>query len=215
MRFTTRRIHALSFALAVLAVSFLVLRATDAAFFSVTSNGTNNVSSATVELTDDDAGSVMFDLSDPDGPGGTVDASSLVPGSTITNCIEVTYAGDVPADVRLYGTDDDATGVLEDFLELTVERGTGGTFGDCAGFTLDTVVFDSTTGASAADGDGTDGELSDFLAGHTDFASGADSWDTAADGTVFTYRFTMVLEDDNSAQNENAAVTFSWQAENQ
>jgi hypothetical protein len=89
---------------------------------------------------------------------------------------------------------------LDDYLNMTVELGTGGTFADCTGF----------AGASVFSG-----TLDTFAATYTDFASGTGSWTAAATGDDRTYRFTFDLQNDPGAQNKNATVTFTWEAQNQ
>ena len=77
---------------ALLVVGLLTIEGSRAAFSASTANGSNTFSAGSVSITDDDAGSVMFNL------------SNMVPGTTATKCINVTYTGSAPANVRMYGT---------------------------------------------------------------------------------------------------------------
>jgi len=176
---------------ALLLVGFLVMGVSRAAFFDTTSNDSNSFAAGTVVLVDDDTGSAMFN------------ASGMTPGDSATECITVTYNGSItPSDVVLYVTAGDLTGTgLDDYLNLTIDRGTGGSFGDCTGFSSTASVYSGT--------------LDGFAGTSTDFASGAGSWTATSTGDAFTYQFTVTLQDDNAAQGLDASVNFTWEAQNQ
>jgi hypothetical protein len=175
---------------AFLLVGLLVMGTSRAAFFDTTENVGNTFAAGDVALRDDDSASAMFTASD------------MKPGDSVTHCIVVTYDGSItPSDVELYVTPGELTGTgLDDYLDLTVELGSGGSFADCTGF-IGASVFSGT--------------LDGFAATHTDFLSGTGSWTAAATGEDRTYRFTLSLQDDNAAQNLDAAVNFTWEAQNQ
>ena len=173
---------------AFLLVSALVVTGSRAAFFDTTDNAANNWAAGTVTITDDDVGAAMFN------------ASNMKPGDTVTNCIVLTYSGSlVPADVRLYGVSG-GTG-LDAYLDLTIDEGSGGVFGNCTGFILSTTPFSGT--------------LASFAATHTNFTNGVAGWSPAATPESKTYRFTLTLQDNNLAQGLNATGTFTWEAQNQ
>jgi hypothetical protein len=176
---------------ALLLVGFLVMGVSRAAFFDTTTNDANSFAAGTVVLVDDDTGSAMFSV------------SNMKPGDSSQTCIQVTYNGTVvPADVVEYVSAGDLSGTgLDDYLNLTIERGTGGSFGDCTGFSAENTDYSGT--------------LDGFAAASTDFASGAGTWAPAAQGEAKVYRFTVTLQDDNAAQGLNATVTFTWEAQNQ
>lgn len=178
--------------LALVASSAIVFQASNAAFTASTSNGSNTWSSGTVTLTDDDSSSVMFN------------ATGLKPGDTDTKCINVTYTGSLAGTVRLFVTS--PSGTLGSYLDLTVQEGTGATGGaslSCTGFTSASTL--SSGGAT----------LASFTAAHTDFATGASTWaPTGAATETKSYRITYTLQDDNAAQNQSAAATFTWEARN-
>ena len=81
-------------------------------------------------LTDDDNGTTLFDI------------PNMVPGRPASDCIAVTYEGDVlPVDVHL---DASADGALVEALLVTIEGGTGGSFQNCGGFEPDGTLFEGT-----------------------------------------------------------------------
>jgi hypothetical protein len=175
---------------ALLVVGFVVMGVSRAAFFDTTTNDANQFAAGTVVLVDDDSGSAMFNV------------SGMAGGDTATGCIAVTYNGSItPADVVLYVAPGGLTGTgLDDYLNLTVERGTGGSFGDCTGFSGSSIYS---------------GTLDGFAAASTDFASGAGLWTASSTGDSRVYRFTLTLQDDNAAQGLTATTTFTWEAQNQ
>ncbi len=175
---------------ALVLVGLLVMGTSRAAFFDTTENTGNSFASGDVVLTDDDSGAAMFAVTD------------MAPGDVATDCIVVTYEGSLtPADIELYVAAGGLTGTgLDDYLDMTVELGTGGSSGDCTGFVGATVYT---------------GDLDGFAAAHTDFVSGTGSWTAAATNDDRTYRFSFTLQDDNAAQALNATATFTWEAQNQ
>ena len=92
-------------------------------FSATTTNAGNEISAGTVALSDNDAGSAMYNL------------NGATPGDTATSCIKVTYNGSLNSDVRLYSPD--TVGVLAPYVDMTIEEGTqsSSTFPDCTGFT--------------------------------------------------------------------------------
>jgi len=175
---------------AFLLVGILVMGTSRAAFFDITENTGNTFAAGDVVLTDDDSNAAMFTVSD------------MAPGDSAIKCIAVTYEGSLtPADIEMYVLAGDLTGTgLADYLDLTVELGTGGSFADCTGFSGATVYT---------------GELGAFAAANVDFASGTGSWTAAATNDARTYRFTFTLQDENAAQGLGSGVTFTWEAQNQ
>ena len=190
MNWSIARMRMGAAAAALLMAALLAVSSSWSAFSATTENTTNDFAAGTVALTDNDAGVALFDT-----------LTNLKPGDGETDCIEVTYSGTLDAQVRLYGSVTAGTG-LEDFLDFTVERGTG----TCAAFTADVMVWDT----------GTDGDLGVFLAGATNYATGVDTWNVtggAPDDTV-PYRITATLQDNNAAQGLASTVTFTWESQN-
>lgn len=186
-----RGVVLLAIVLGVLLSSVTALTATRAAFSDTTSNEGNVIATGNVELVDDDSGSAMFNVTD------------MVPGDSETACIEVTYQGSIeePGPVVLYSGGFDGSAALAAELDLTVEQGTGGEFGDCTGF-AGTVIFDGT--------------LAGFDTAHTNYGNGAGTWDPSSTPESQTYRFTVELPStaDNSAQGQTITdLVFTWEVQ--
>ncbi len=165
-------------------VSAMSLTSARAVFSDTTSNPGNNWDD--VQIVDDDSGSAMFNV------------TNMAPNDVVVNCIAVTYQGSlVPADVSLYGT---SSGSLDAYLDLKIEDGRGGSFGDCTGFTASSTVFNNT--------------LANFAATHTNFGNGITGW-SAMNLESQTYRFTLTLQDNNLAQGLSTTGTLTWEAQDQ
>ena len=179
------------FVAALLIVPLLVVAASQATFSDTTGNTGNVIGAATVELVDDDAGSVLFNV------------TTLLPGETTVNCIVVTYQGTAPdpAAVTLYSGGYTDSGNFADYLNLVIEEGSGGTFADCTGFI---------SSASIESG----GTLTDFDTVHTGYATGAGTWDPSSTPESTTYRITFVLDAaaPDAEQGESVTgLTFTWE----
>lgn len=171
--------------MAALTLTSLMVLRTSSAAFSDTTTASGNWTSGTVVLDDDDANAALFT------------ATNLAPGDVVTRCITVQYRGSIPtAAIKLYGT---ATGTLGQYLNVTVERGTGGNFGTCTGFTSAATVFTGT--------------LAGFASAHTNYGNGTGTYTTTATPNDTTFRFVATLQDTNDAQNKTAAATFTWEAQ--
>ena len=179
-------------AVALIVTSALVVGTTAALFSDADPVSGNTLSAGTLDLTDDASLSVLFNV------------SGLTPGDSVVNCVAITYAGTVadPAAVRLYsGGYTDPTN-LADHLNITIDEGTGGSFGSCAGFVLLPPSIE--TGST----------LSEFEKTHQDYASGAGNWDPAATPDARTYRFTFTLDSSTPGSFQGATVTgltFTWE----
>ena len=156
---------------------------TYSAFSATTSNGGNSMQAGTVSITDDHTASSLLSL------------SNAKPGDTTTGCIKVTYTGSLPADVRMYAT---PTGTLAPYLDVTVKRGTGGSYPSCTGFTAQTTTFTGTLSTLPA------------------------SWATATSESwvqneAHSYQVAVTLDASApaSAQGTSAGVSFTWEARNQ
>lgn len=178
---------------AVLIAGLLVSRGSRAAFVATTENTGSTLGVGTVTLVDDDSGSVLFNVTD------------LAPGQMVENCITVTYNGSFadPSSVKLYsGGYVDANG-LDEWLDLTIDEGSGGAFNDCAGFTLENTIESG-------------GDLAAFAAAHTNYANGAGVWDPASTPESKTYRIRFTLDAATpSAQQGNTvtALAFTWEVQ--
>lgn len=142
---------------------------------------------ASVQLVDDDAGTALFS------------AHQMPPGELRRNCILVRYQSSGSAG-PVYLRADSVAGGLTPFLEVTVERGAGGTMGDCDGFQGVTVF---------------QGPLPDLAvpvdsAGPT--GAGVDTGWRPEAGEASSFRFTVTLapDADAAAQAQRGDATFVW-----
>jgi hypothetical protein len=94
-------------------------------FSATTQNSGNEISAGTIAISDNDAGSAMFNI------------TNAKPGETWTRCIKVLYSGGLSAVVHLYQLG--GGGPLAPYMALKLEQGTqtAATFPSCAGFTPD------------------------------------------------------------------------------
>lgn len=188
------------------AIGAVVGFGTWSAFSSTTSNTGNTFESGTVVLADND---------DPDGAGPLgstpmLSFSNATPGGSDTSCIEVTYTGTLPANVRMYGTTGGSG--LDTYLNLTVTRGSGAAgFDDCSGFTPDATDYDG----AGPNGNGVvySGTLQDFPDGYDDGVVDP----TAGWGNGESHQYQLVVTLASSApeaQGKSATQTFAWEAQN-
>lgn len=188
--------------LATVVVVGLLIAAVGAAVFSaytsVTSNEGNSFTAGTIELSDNDSGSALFNV------------SGFVPGDSFVRCIRVDYdsTGGVQSGLKLFGASG-GTG-LADYLDIQVRRGTMptvGASGDCTGFTPDATDYEG-------DGPGVfvSTNLLDFPANYDDgIADPVASW---SDGDSAVYEITLTVQNDNDAQGLSATQDFSFEARN-
>jgi Camelysin metallo-endopeptidase len=187
--FSKRVVAAASVPIAMVASGAMVWHASYSAFSSTTTNPTNNWAAGTVNLTDDDSGTAMFN------------ATGLKPGSTGNKCITVTSNGTLPSVVKLYSTTGSysTTKALADNLTITVDEGSG----PCGTFTSTAQIFN--------------GSLTTF-SGKTSFSNGVGSWNTVGGPTsetkVYKITYTLSPTTPDSAQGGTAAVGFTWEAQN-
>lgn len=169
--------------LAILLAGGMVWQSSNAAFTATTRNAGNAWSTGSVTLTDDDLGTAAFT------------AENLVPGQTDQKCIVVKSGATIPGEVRAYveNLSGSAQG-LEDRILLQVERGTGGTFNDCAGFA-------PVPGALPAQ------SLRTLMDVNYDYTTGGAVWDTAGTaGESTTYRGTWTFNTDGMTQQQIDAL---------
>lgn len=191
-RTSTTRLGA--FALSLLLVGFLVVTGSRAAFTDTTDNTGNAFAAGDLELVDDDGGATAL-----------FSVANMVPGDSVTDCIEVTYQGSIanPAAVKLYSGGYTDSGDFADYLNVTIDEGSGGTFGDCSGF-----LFENTIEPV--------GTLAAFDAAHTDYTDGAGAWDPVGTPESKSYRFTVELDAATPDAEQGEAVTalaFTWEVQ--
>jgi hypothetical protein len=180
---------------AAVAVSGLVVaQASYSAYSATTVNPDSNWATGTVALTDDDANSAAFSV------------TNLKPGATGTKCIVVTSTGTLASTVKLYGTTQSGTTDLANYLNLNVTQGTGGSFGSCTGFTP------LTSGASLYNGN-----FVGFGTSYTGYSNGLGTWAPTGTGTESrTFKITYTLSPDapNSTQGGTASGGLTFEAQN-
>ena len=180
---------------AAVAVSGLVVsHASYSAYSATTVNPTSNWTSGTVALSDDDNNTAAFT------------AKNLKPGSTGTKCIAVTSTGSLASTVKLYATNPTTTKDLASYLDLSVTQGSGGSFGDCTGYTP------LTTGGTVYTG-----TLDGFGKTATSFATGVGAWTptgTANETRTYQITYTVRSTAPDTTQGGTAALGLTWEAQN-
>jgi hypothetical protein len=177
-----------AFALTFILIALLVVTSSRAAFVAQNDNSTNQVSSAAIALSDNDATTAMFN-----------NVPNMIPGTTYERCIDVTYTGTVdPTAVMLYGTGA-ATGTLAPYLDLTVQIGadTPAAFRDCTGFVSTGTLYTGT--------------LENFENTKTGYASGVTTWDPIGSPETRTFRFVLTVQDNTAAAAKTTTFGFSWE----
>jgi len=155
-------------------------------------NTGNELSSASITLTDNDGGATAMFTGVP----------ALMPGTNVDRCIDVTYAGTAdPTAVVLYANGA-PTGDPGTYFNLIVDMAPDipGAFGDCTSF--------PTTGTTNV----YTGTLAGFAARTTFASSWPTTWDPAAVGPeTRTFRFRMSVVDNLSAANRTSTFGFVWE----
>ena len=177
-------------ALSFILIALLVVTSSRAAIVAQNDNTSNQVTAASVDLTDNDSGTAMF-----------ANVTGLMPGQTVDRCIDVTYTGTVdPLAVRLYASGT-PTGTLAPYLDLTIDVAPDTTdgFRDCTNFpsTGTTNVYTGT--------------LSAFATAHGTYAAGASTWDPAGSPETRTFRFRISVQDNSAAEGLTSTFGFSWE----
>ena len=174
---------------------------TFSAFSSTTSDSGNVFAAGTVFISDNDAGSFMYNV------------SNQKPGDTVVKCIRLTYTGSLAANVKLYTTS--SIGALGSYIDLTIEKGSmpgATTFPNCTGFSSESTIFSP-------------GTLASFGSSATSYASGISAFPASQtqwnQNDTLVYRFTLTLQDNNGANGGSGGPittgshSFTWEAQNQ
>lgn len=175
-------------------VGFVAGAGTFAAFSNTTGNAANTYAAGTVYVSDNDAGSSMWSV------------SNQLPGASVTKCIRITYTGSLDADVKLY-TSSGSNG-LDQYLDLTVDKGSmpsGTSFPACTSFSSESTIYSGT--------------VQNFKSTKTSFASGVGAYPGAqtkwATNDTLVYRFTVTLQNNSNAQGLSCTLGLTWEARNQ
>lgn len=178
-----RAIAALVVPLSVLLAGGLVWQSSYAAFSARTENSGNSWSTGRVTLNDDDRGAAALTV------------ENMVPGDSGEKCIVVTSNSNVPGEVRTYVEDLLKDRNLENHIKISMEKGTGGSFNDCTGFTPDSGAAPIT------------GTLAQLAAADTDWATGANGWVTSGTaGETKSYRAKWAFDTTGMTQAEIDAL---------
>lgn len=164
------------------------------------SNPSNSFSAGSVQIASNSATSAVLSL------------TNAKPGAVSTGCIDVSYSGSLPANVKLYGTGG-GTG-LNQYLTLVVTRGTFSgtpTSGSCTGFTND-----STSYIGQGAGVIYSGTLASWpgSAGSAQMDPTAASPATWATGNAHGYQFQVTLGSNAAGQGLTGTETFTFEADN-
>ncbi|MYZ34175.1 MULTISPECIES: hypothetical protein [unclassified Streptomyces] len=127
----------------------LVWGATNADWSGTTSNSGNKWTSSALGLANDSK-VPMFRVDD------------MHPGDTGSNCIKIVSNADFPTVLKLYSNSPNWPSDFQSFINLKIEVGSGGTSGNCNGFTPHRSAFDGT--------------LDQLVALNTDFRTGLGPW---------------------------------------
>lgn len=178
----------LAFAVPMLLVGLLAMSASRAAFAFTTDNSANVVGAGTVDLVGEGPGPALFN------------ASALSPNQTLVNCIVIYHdTARNPGVMRMYSGGFTDSGNLADYLNLTIEEGSGGSSGNCEGFVAQHTIAVGT--------------LTDFNTNHTNYTTGA-GFSSVATPHSMTYRITVTLDaaTPNAQQGEKlTALAFIWE----
>lgn len=133
-----------------------------------------------------------------DATGPLLTPATLTPGAVTERCVQVSYrqSETSTATVGIFASAGGSG--LADYLDITIDRGTGGSYaGGCSGF-AGTPTYTGTLAALAqSHGDPT----TQLVLGTT----------APGDGSM-SFRFRVAVRDDNRAQQRSASATFSWLA---
>jgi Camelysin metallo-endopeptidase len=168
--------------------------ATFSAFSSTTANSGNTFDAGSVVLGDNDLGAAMYTV------------SNQKPGQSTVKCIKLTYTGTLDADVKLYTTT--SVNASAQYIDLVVEKGTSdtSTFPNCGTFSSQSTLYTGT--------------LANFASTKNSYANGIAAYPGSATKWVandaLVYRFTVSVQDSNSAQGASSGShAFTWQANSQ
>jgi hypothetical protein len=175
---TRRTSRSFAAAVAVLMLATIVVNRSSSALTGESANAASVVNSGTIELSDDDLGRSLFQLED------------LTPVRPAVRCIEITYGGTIlPVALNVRA---DVQGTLSEYLDITVDEGSGGRYESCEGFVATDTVFE--------------GPLDDFAAqGWLPIGNIVNSGERRA------FRITLQLADEQEALGRTTSLAFSWE----
>jgi predicted ribosomally synthesized peptide with SipW-like signal peptide len=168
---------------------------TFSAFSSSTTNSGNVFSAGTVVVGDNSSGSTIYNV------------TGRKPGDSVSGCIKVTYTGSLAATISLYTAS--TSGSLGTYIDLTIDKvtysGSPPSFPSCGSPATSTNLFTNT--------------LSNFTTNKTTFSNGIQTYPASQtqwnQNDFLYYRFTLTLQNNNSAQGLTSTTGFTWEAQNQ
>ena len=134
------------------------------------------------------------------------------PGSVSTGCIQVTYTGTLPSNVRLFGAEG-GTG-LNQYLTLVVTRGTfTGTpaAGSCTGFTADSTNYITQGAGVIYNGTLASWPATSAAALSDPTAASPATWNT---GVAHGFEFQVTLQSNAAGQGLTGSESFTFEADN-
>jgi hypothetical protein len=137
--------------------------------------------------------------------------TSLRPGTTISNCVPVTYGGSLSSDLRQYAT---TSGSLATYIQLKVTRGTGlsGAWSSCTGFSADATNYIG-QGAGVVYNGAASSFPATFAAGTPDPTAG--SPETWTNTETHAYQYDVSITNTTAAQGLTGSMSITWEARNQ
>lgn len=185
---------------AVIAICCLLATATWSNLNATATNPSNTFTSGTVQLASNSSGAALLSL------------TNAKPGDTSTGCVQLTYTGNLAANVKLYGTPS-GTG-LNQYLNLVVTRGTASgtpSPGSCAGFTADPTNYVAQGAGVIYSGTLANWPSSSAAAQLDPTTSSPATWSTS---NTRSYQFSLTVQNNNSGQGLTGGETFTFEADN-
>lgn len=184
----TSKVQVLATLFGLLLASAVVWRTSAAAWTDTTDNSGNSFSTGSISISDNDGGSALFS------------ATGLLPGDSVTGCIEVTYdSSPTPSKaVEFYAAHTDTTNGgdgLGDDLDVTVSIGAVGT--NCT-------VIGVPTGV------GTTTALESLASSASPISTGWTPDPTLDAMRPFEITVTLGSDTASDAQGESSTATFTW-----
>ena len=186
---TARRAVVIAGALAVglLGSGALVWQSTNAAFTGSSSPGVNNWTAGSVSISTNGSGAALLST------------SGLIPGSSATKCVTVTYGGSVASNVKLFAGN--AAGTLNNYVNLVISQGTGSAI-DCSDFVVSGGALFTGTATGMA-------------TSNASFANGLGNWAPTGAAQTRTYKFVYGLDaaTPDNQQGQSGSLGFTWEAQ--
>ena len=102
--------------------------------------------------------------------------------------------------VKLYASASADASSVAQYVDLTIEQGTGGGFGSCGAFTSPTTIYTGT--------------LATFTSTKTAYASGVGSWTPSSSATkVYRITYTLNASTPSNKQGSSTTATLQWESQ--